>query len=83
MIRSEKDEIYRGRPATFIQRAGAEAFNAMSTKYGKEVMKAHKVEYDRRRQFFCKRMDEIEGLPAIPLREPSTHTLMYLRSEFL
>jgi aspartate/methionine/tyrosine aminotransferase len=50
------------RPATFVQRAGAEAFNAMSTKYGKEVMKAHREEYDRRRNFFCKRMDEIDGI---------------------
>jgi aspartate/methionine/tyrosine aminotransferase len=50
------------RPATFIQRAGAEAFNAMSTKYGKEVMKAHRDEYDHRRLFFCKRMNEIEGI---------------------
>ncbi len=50
------------RPATFVQRAGTEAFNAMSTKYGKKVMKAHREEYDRRRQFFCKRMDEIEGI---------------------
>lgn len=59
----EKKTRYIGvRPATFIQRAGTEAFNAMSTKYGQAVMKEHRDEYDRRRTFFCKRMDEIEGI---------------------
>lgn len=50
------------RPATFIQRAGSVAFNTMTTRYGKEVMKAHRDEYDARRKLFCKRMDEIEGI---------------------
>jgi aspartate/methionine/tyrosine aminotransferase len=50
------------RPATFVQRAGAVAFEAMSTKYGKYIMNAHKEEYDRRRKFFCNRMNEIEGI---------------------
>lgn len=59
----EKKTRYIGvRPATFVQRAGAEAFDAMATKYGQAVMKEHRDEYDRRRTFFCKRMDEIEGI---------------------
>jgi len=59
----EKKTQYMGfRPATFIQRAGAVGFSTLNTTYGKEVMKAHRDEYDRRRKFFCKRMDEIEGV---------------------
>ena len=59
----EKKTRYMGlRPATFIQRAGAVAFNTLTTHYGKEVMKEHRDEYDKRRRFFCKRMDEIEGI---------------------
>jgi aminotransferase len=50
------------RPATFVQRAGAVGFDAMSTPHGKAVMKEHKDEYNRRRQFFCKRIDEVEGI---------------------
>jgi aminotransferase len=50
------------RPSTFVQRAGAVAFNSMMTDYGKSVMKEHKDEYDLRRTFFCKRINEIEGI---------------------
>jgi aminotransferase len=50
------------RPATFVQKAGAAAFKAMSTSYGKAVLKAHKDEFDNRRNFFCKRMNEIDGI---------------------
>ena len=58
----EKTRFFGVRPATFVQRAGAEAFDALSGKYGQAVMRAHREEYDRRRRFFCKRMNEIEGL---------------------
>jgi aspartate/methionine/tyrosine aminotransferase len=59
----EKKTQYIGlRPATFIQRAGVEAFNSLRNPYGAAVMKEHRDEYDRRRTFFCKRMDEIEGI---------------------
>jgi aspartate/methionine/tyrosine aminotransferase len=34
----------------------------MTTQYGKEVMKAQREEYNRRRKFFCIRMNEIEGI---------------------
>lgn len=50
------------RPATFTQVAGAVAFKAILEPYGKGVMKEWRDEYDRRRKFFCKRMDEIEGI---------------------
>jgi aminotransferase len=50
------------RPATFVQRAGVEAFKAIMKPYGKEVMKAHRLEYKQRRNYFCKRMDEIDGI---------------------
>jgi aspartate/methionine/tyrosine aminotransferase len=58
----EKTRYIGLRPATFIQRAGAVAFDTLTTEYGKAVMKEHRDEYDRRRNFFCKRMDEIEGI---------------------
>jgi aspartate/methionine/tyrosine aminotransferase len=61
-IVERKTRFMGNRPATFIQRAGAVAFNAMRTEYGKVVMKDHRDEYDRRRRFFCKRLNEIEGI---------------------
>ena len=50
------------RPATFVQRAGAVAFNGLSEQYGWAVLQDQVAEYDRRRRFFCKRMNEIEGI---------------------
>ena len=50
------------RPATFIQRAGVVAFNGLSETYGWSVLQDQVAEYDRRRRFFCKRMNEIEGI---------------------
>jgi len=50
------------RPATFIQVAGAAGFNAMTESLGKGVMEEWRDEYDRRRKFFCRRMDEIDGV---------------------
>jgi aminotransferase len=50
------------RPATFVQVAGAVGFNTLMKPYGKSVMKEHRDEYDRRRKFFCKRMNEIDGI---------------------
>ena len=58
----EKTQFIGVRPATFVQRAGAVAFNSLLGKYGQKVMKAHREEYDLRRKFFCKRMNEIDGL---------------------
>jgi len=50
------------RPATFVQVAGAAGFRAMTEPIGVGVMKEWRDEYDRRRKFFCKRMDEIDGI---------------------
>jgi aminotransferase len=50
------------RPATFIQIAGSVGFNTLMKPYGKSVMKEHREEYDRRRKFFCKRINEIDGI---------------------
>jgi aminotransferase len=50
------------RPATFIQIAGAVGFKALTEPLGKGVMKEYRDEYDLRRRFFCKRMDEIDGI---------------------
>jgi len=49
-------------PATFIQRAAAVGFNALTESYGAGVMKEWRDEFDKRRLFFCKRMDDIEGV---------------------
>jgi aminotransferase len=53
---------YRIGPATFVQRAAAVGFNALLEPYGSGVMAEWRDEFDRRRQFFCKRMDEMEGV---------------------
>ena len=50
------------RPSTFIQRAGAVAFKSALKPHGKGVLKEWRDEYDRRRKYFCKRMDEIDGI---------------------
>jgi aspartate/methionine/tyrosine aminotransferase len=54
--------IFRIGPATFVQRAGAVGFTGLTQPHGMEVMKEWRDEFDRRRKFFCKRMDEIEGI---------------------
>ena len=57
------DQIpFRLGPATFVQVAGAKAFNALTQPLGKDIMKAWRDEFDHRRRFFCKRMDDIEGI---------------------
>jgi aminotransferase len=53
---------YRIGPATFVQKAAAVGFNSLTESYGAGVMREWREEFDRRRQFFCKRMDDIEGI---------------------
>jgi len=50
------------RPSTFVQVAATTGFNAMREPLGIGVMKEWRDEYDRRRKFFCKRMDQIDGI---------------------
>lgn len=54
--------VYRIAPATFVQKAAAVGFNGLTEPYGAGVMREWREEFDRRRLFFCKRMDEIEGI---------------------
>jgi len=54
--------VFRIGPATFVQYAGAVGFRALLETHGKGVMKEWRDEFDRRRKFFCKRMDEIDGI---------------------
>lgn len=57
------DQIpFRIGPATFIQVAGAKAFNTLKQPLGAGIMKEWRDEFDRRRKFFCNRMDEIPGI---------------------
>lgn len=53
---------FRIGPATFVQVAGAAGFKALMEPHGMGVMKEWRDEFDRRRRFFCKRMDDIEGI---------------------
>jgi aspartate/methionine/tyrosine aminotransferase len=59
--RVTKKCVYRIAPATFVQVAGAVGFRGLTEPHGKGVMKEWRDEFDRRR-FFCKRMDEIDGI---------------------
>jgi len=59
---SEQARFMGLRPATFIQVAGAAGFNAMTEPLGRGVMEEWRDEYDRRRKFFCRRMDDIDGI---------------------
>lgn len=54
--------VYRIGPATFVQKAAAVGFNALNEPYGAGVMSEWRDEFDRRRKFFCKRMDDIDGI---------------------
>jgi aminotransferase len=42
--------------------AGAVGFKGLTEPHGMGVMQEWRDEFDRRRKFFCKRMDEIEGI---------------------
>ena len=53
---------FRIAPATFVQLAGAVGFRGLTEPHGMGVMKEWRDEFDRRRRFFCQRMDEIEGI---------------------
>jgi aspartate/methionine/tyrosine aminotransferase len=54
--------LYRMDPATFVQVAGAVGFRGLTEPHGMAVMQEWRDEFDRRRAFFCKRMDEIDGI---------------------
>jgi aminotransferase len=57
-----KNIVYRIGSATFVQVAGAVGFNALAQPLGMGIMEEWRKEFDLRRKFFCKRMDEIEGM---------------------
>lgn len=54
--------LYRMGPATFVQVAGAVGFRGLTEPHGMAVMQEWRDEFDRRRAFFCKRMNEIDGI---------------------
>lgn len=53
---------FRIAPATFVQVAGAVGFRGLTEPHGKGIMQEWRDEFDRRRKFFCPRMDEIDGI---------------------
>jgi aspartate/methionine/tyrosine aminotransferase len=54
--------VFRIGPATFVQKAAAVGFNALTKPLGAGVMAEWREEFDRRRRFFCNRMDDIKGV---------------------
>lgn len=53
---------FRIAPATFVQIAGAVGFRGLTEPHGREIMKEWRDEFDRRRRFFCQRMNDIKGM---------------------